>query len=86
MLLQIAEVNCLGFEEFINKFQNVIERCPIVAAAVWDRLPFQNLDEFQQGIETFVDGLTESGMVDSDNNNNKIILVEILLYYYLLFQ
>lgn len=57
----ISEVNALGFEEFIKIFGNVVEMCPLVAAAVWSNLPFQDLESLQNSIETFVDQLPLAG-------------------------
>ncbi|KAF6036905.1 URAD [Bugula neritina] len=59
----ITEVNKMRFKEFIRLFGNVIENCPLVAAAVWSDLPVRNLESLQTSIEKFVDQLSSAGKV-----------------------
>ena len=59
--MQLSEANSLSFEEFISTFDNVIELCPLVAAAVWPQRPFSDLQNFQQAIESFIDALPLEG-------------------------
>ena len=55
------QVNLLNYEEFINRFGNVIEHCPISAAAIWKNRPFQNIYDLHENICKFVDQLPDIG-------------------------
>lgn len=59
--MEISTVNTLPYEDFVNIFGNVVEKCPIITAAVWSRLPFVNLGAFEAAISEFIDALPESG-------------------------
>ena len=60
-LLSMSQVNGLNYEEFIDYFGNIIEHCPICAAAVWKNRPFQNINELHDNICKFVDQLSDIG-------------------------
>ncbi|CAN9506273.1 unnamed protein product [Ophioblennius macclurei] len=59
--MDICAVNALSYEDFVNIFGNVVEKCPIVTAAVWSRRPFGNLNALETAINEFIDELPESG-------------------------
>lgn len=59
--MDISAVNDLSFEEFVNIFGNVVEKCPIVAAAVWSERPFQSFTALERAINDFIDLLPQSG-------------------------
>ncbi|KAM9839861.1 2-oxo-4-hydroxy-4-carboxy-5-ureidoimidazoline decarboxylase [Aulostomus maculatus] len=59
--MEIATVNALPFEDFVNIFGNVVERCPMVTAAVWTMRPFANLNALEVAISEFIDALPDSG-------------------------
>ncbi|KAE8279882.1 2-oxo-4-hydroxy-4-carboxy-5-ureidoimidazoline decarboxylase [Larimichthys crocea] len=59
--MDIAAVNALPYEDFVNIFGNVVEKCPIITAAVWSRRPFVNFTALEAAISEFIDGLPESG-------------------------
>ncbi|XP_041817802.1 2-oxo-4-hydroxy-4-carboxy-5-ureidoimidazoline decarboxylase [Chelmon rostratus] len=61
MTMDIAAVNALPYEDFVNIFGNVVEKCPIVTAAVWSTRPFGNLTALEAAISDFIDALPESG-------------------------
>ncbi|XP_044195626.1 2-oxo-4-hydroxy-4-carboxy-5-ureidoimidazoline decarboxylase [Thunnus albacares] len=61
MNMEIATVNALPYEDFVNIFGNVVEKCPIITAAVWSRRPFVSLGAFEAAISEFIDALPESG-------------------------
>nr|XP_046226799.1 2-oxo-4-hydroxy-4-carboxy-5-ureidoimidazoline decarboxylase [Scatophagus argus] len=61
MIMDIATVNGLPYEDFVNVFGNVVEKCPMITAAVWSRRPFANLTALQAEISEFIDALSESG-------------------------
>ncbi|KAK2170291.1 hypothetical protein LSH36_3g05071 [Paralvinella palmiformis] len=41
-LYYLDEVNNLGYGEFTDIFGNIVEHCPVIAAAVWSRRPFSD--------------------------------------------
>ncbi|XP_028288450.1 2-oxo-4-hydroxy-4-carboxy-5-ureidoimidazoline decarboxylase [Parambassis ranga] len=59
--MDISAVNALSYEDFVNLFGNVVEKCPIITAAVWSRRPFVGLKALEAAISEFIDDLPESG-------------------------
>lgn len=59
--MDIASVNALSYEDFVDAFGNVVERCPIVTAAVWSRRPFVTFSDLAAAISEFIDALPHSG-------------------------
>lgn len=59
--MDFAALNSLSYEEFLNIFGNVVEKCSLVPAAVWSKRPFANLSALEAAINEFIDALPESG-------------------------
>ncbi|KAF7213891.1 2-oxo-4-hydroxy-4-carboxy-5-ureidoimidazoline decarboxylase [Nothobranchius furzeri] len=59
--MDISAVNALPYEDFVNLFGNVVEKCPLVAAAVWTKRPFVSLSLLEAAINEFIDALPEAG-------------------------
>ncbi|XP_061661090.1 2-oxo-4-hydroxy-4-carboxy-5-ureidoimidazoline decarboxylase isoform X2 [Syngnathoides biaculeatus] len=59
--MDLSQVNELPYEDFVKIFGNVVERCPIVAAAVCSQRPFADIDAFEATICDFIDALSEAG-------------------------
>uniref|UniRef100_A0A8C0T904 2-oxo-4-hydroxy-4-carboxy-5-ureidoimidazoline decarboxylase n=1 Tax=Canis lupus familiaris TaxID=9615 RepID=A0A8C0T904_CANLF len=59
--MDIEKVNSMDFGEFVDVFGNVIERCPLIAAAVWSQRPFSNLEDLEKHFFDFIDALPQSG-------------------------
>ncbi|XP_028655323.1 2-oxo-4-hydroxy-4-carboxy-5-ureidoimidazoline decarboxylase [Erpetoichthys calabaricus] len=59
--MNITKVNSFSYEEFIEVFGNVIEKCPIICAAVWSQQPFSNPFDLEVAIQEFIDNLPTSG-------------------------
>ncbi|XP_029004538.1 2-oxo-4-hydroxy-4-carboxy-5-ureidoimidazoline decarboxylase [Betta splendens] len=59
--MDINTVNSLPYEDFVDVFGNVVEKCPLITAAVWSRRPFGNLADLEAAISEFIDALPESG-------------------------
>ncbi|KAM3592962.1 uncharacterized protein V6R79_002641 [Siganus canaliculatus] len=59
--MEISTVNALPYEDFVKIFGNVVEKCPIITAAVWSRRPFVTLAALEAAINAFIDALPESG-------------------------
>ncbi|XP_060949627.1 2-oxo-4-hydroxy-4-carboxy-5-ureidoimidazoline decarboxylase [Limanda limanda] len=59
--MDIGTVNTLSYEDFGNIFGNVVEKCPIIAAAVWSSRPFASLSALEAAFSEFIDALPESG-------------------------
>ncbi|XP_032878722.1 2-oxo-4-hydroxy-4-carboxy-5-ureidoimidazoline decarboxylase-like [Amblyraja radiata] len=53
--------NSMDYEEFVGKFGNVVERCPMIAAAVWSDRPFSSLEALENTFGDFIDSLPPSG-------------------------
>ncbi|XP_066281961.1 2-oxo-4-hydroxy-4-carboxy-5-ureidoimidazoline decarboxylase-like [Branchiostoma lanceolatum] len=54
---QAEVLNKLNFEEFVEKLGNIVEKSPMVAAAVWSKRPFCSLQDVHKAIGDFIDGL-----------------------------
>ncbi|KAK2859474.1 hypothetical protein Q5P01_004094 [Channa striata] len=59
--MDIGAVNALPYDDFVNIFGNVVEKCPVISAAVWSRRPFANLAALEAAVSDFIDALPESG-------------------------
>ncbi|KAI5933519.1 putative 2-oxo-4-hydroxy-4-carboxy-5-ureidoimidazoline decarboxylase [Manis javanica] len=59
--MDIEKVNSMDFGEFVDVFGNVIERCPLIAAAVWSQRPFSGLEDLEKHFFAIVDALPQSG-------------------------
>ncbi|MBN3309790.1 URAD decarboxylase, partial [Amia calva] len=59
--MDMRQVNSLSYEEFVETFGNVVERCPVVAAAVWSGRPFANSHDLEASIGEFIDSLPVAG-------------------------
>lgn len=59
--MDIEKVNAMDFGEFVEVFGNVIERCPLIAAAVWSQRPFSDLEDLEKHFFAFIDALPRSG-------------------------
>ncbi|XP_007898798.1 2-oxo-4-hydroxy-4-carboxy-5-ureidoimidazoline decarboxylase [Callorhinchus milii] len=59
--MDIQYVNSMNYEKFSYVFGNVIEKCPLVAAAVWSKRPFKDILDLENNIEEFIDSLPQSG-------------------------
>ncbi|EGV93368.1 2-oxo-4-hydroxy-4-carboxy-5-ureidoimidazoline decarboxylase [Cricetulus griseus] len=59
--MDMEKVNSMGFREFVDVFGNIIEKCPLVAAAVWSQRPFSDLQDLENHFFAFIDALPRSG-------------------------
>ncbi|KAG7524307.1 2-oxo-4-hydroxy-4-carboxy-5-ureidoimidazoline decarboxylase [Solea senegalensis] len=59
--MDMNAVNSLPFEDFVRIFGNVVEKCPMIAAAVWSQRPFASFLALETAISDFIDALPESG-------------------------
>ena len=60
--MELHEVNNLGFDEFTSIFGNIIEHCPVIAAGVWSKSPFQDFKDIQEGFGWTIDNLPLNGI------------------------
>lgn len=59
--MDITVVNALTYEEFVKLFGNVVEKCPIISAAIWSHRPFKDLADIEAHITDFIHSLPDSG-------------------------
>ena len=59
--LTVSSINELGYREFIVRFDNVVERNSLCAAAVWSRRPFSSFENFVGTMCQFIDDLPQDG-------------------------
>ncbi|KAM9190035.1 putative 2-oxo-4-hydroxy-4-carboxy-5-ureidoimidazoline decarboxylase [Dugong dugon] len=59
--MDIEKVNSMDFRDFVEVFGNVIERCPVAAAAVWSQCPFSDLEDLEKHFCAFIEALPQSG-------------------------
>ena len=60
--MDIHTINALSYEDFVDYLGNVVEKCPIITAAVWSSRPFANLSTLEAALNEFIEALPESGM------------------------
>lgn len=60
--MDISTVNSLSYEDFVDTFGNVVERSPLIVAAIWPYRPFANLSDLEARISELIDSLPESGL------------------------
>ncbi|KAM9604632.1 LOW QUALITY PROTEIN: putative 2-oxo-4-hydroxy-4-carboxy-5-ureidoimidazoline decarboxylase [Trichechus inunguis] len=58
--MNMEKVNSVDFGDFVEVFGNVIERCPLAAAAVRSP-PFSDLEDLEKHFCAFIDALPRSG-------------------------
>ncbi|XP_072333042.1 2-oxo-4-hydroxy-4-carboxy-5-ureidoimidazoline decarboxylase [Scyliorhinus torazame] len=59
--MEMQTVNSMNYEHFLDVFGNVVEKCPLVAAAVWAGRPFSSVSALEKNIGDFIDSLPRSG-------------------------
>lgn len=59
--MDVSSVNALSYEDFVDVLGNVVERCPLVAAAAWSARPFLTLRHLEAAMCSFIDALPLSG-------------------------
>nr|XP_033803455.1 putative 2-oxo-4-hydroxy-4-carboxy-5-ureidoimidazoline decarboxylase [Geotrypetes seraphini] len=59
--MDMRAVNSLNYEEFIDLFGNVVEKCPQIAATVWSKRPFMTTVDLETSIFELIDSQPQSG-------------------------
>ncbi|KAL4660158.1 2-oxo-4-hydroxy-4-carboxy-5-ureidoimidazoline decarboxylase-like [Arapaima gigas] len=59
--MDISAVNSLSCEDFVDIFGNIVEKCPLVAAALWSQRPFSTLEHMEVAAAEFIDSLPVPG-------------------------
>ncbi|XP_020368790.1 2-oxo-4-hydroxy-4-carboxy-5-ureidoimidazoline decarboxylase [Rhincodon typus] len=59
--MEMQVVNSMNYEQFVDVFGNVIEKCPLIAAAVWTKRPFSSVSALEKSFGDFIDSLPRSG-------------------------
>lgn len=77
MNLAVSKVNSLDFEQFTATFGNVVELCPIIAAAAWSDSPFRNADHLQSTLEQCIDALPTEGTAQSHTHTTVTLCVTV---------
>ena len=68
-------INNLKYDNFIEKFGNVVEHCPIIAAVVWAARPFPSFADLFDRFSTVIDSLSMESKdrpLSLSDNNSKI--------------
>ncbi|XP_036600584.1 putative 2-oxo-4-hydroxy-4-carboxy-5-ureidoimidazoline decarboxylase isoform X1 [Trichosurus vulpecula] len=59
--MDIQMVNSMDFGEFVDVLGNIIEKCPLIAAAIWSQRPFTDLADLEKHVFDFIEALPQSG-------------------------
>ncbi|XP_059380114.1 2-oxo-4-hydroxy-4-carboxy-5-ureidoimidazoline decarboxylase [Carassius carassius] len=59
--MDINVVNALTYEDFVKLFGNVVEKCPLISAAIWSHRPFKDLADLEAHVTEFIHSLPDSG-------------------------
>ena len=63
--MRVSEVNTLGFDQFFDIFSNVVERCPLVACALWMVRPYRDAEQLIDAMKGFLDCLPQKGKIQT---------------------
>ncbi|XP_053564461.1 putative 2-oxo-4-hydroxy-4-carboxy-5-ureidoimidazoline decarboxylase isoform X2 [Bombina bombina] len=58
--MDIAAVNLMSYEHFLDIFGNIIEKCPLITGAVWSKRPYSSIAELESCVCEFIDFLPSS--------------------------
>ncbi|KAE8627401.1 hypothetical protein XENTR_v10006972 [Xenopus tropicalis] len=59
--MDLNTINSMSYEEFLDIFGNIIERCPIITAAIWSQFPFASVTELENSVYDFIESLPLTG-------------------------
>ncbi|KAM8977826.1 putative 2-oxo-4-hydroxy-4-carboxy-5-ureidoimidazoline decarboxylase [Pelodytes ibericus] len=59
--MDLNTVNALSFEEFVDIFGNIVEKCPMITGAIWSQRPFSSILELETHVYELIDSLPSSG-------------------------
>ena len=61
--VSVDAVNALDYDEFVERFGNTIEHCPVMAAAAWERRPFTSARDIHSAIADVIDRSQTDGRI-----------------------
>ncbi|XP_063300949.1 putative 2-oxo-4-hydroxy-4-carboxy-5-ureidoimidazoline decarboxylase [Pelobates fuscus] len=59
--MDLNAVNSMNYEEFVDIFGNVVEKCPLITGAIWSKFPFSSVADLEASVYEFIDSLPSSG-------------------------
>ncbi|XP_069616386.1 putative 2-oxo-4-hydroxy-4-carboxy-5-ureidoimidazoline decarboxylase [Ranitomeya imitator] len=59
--MDLEAINAMNYEQFLDIFGNVIEKCPMITATVWSRRPFSSFCDVENSVYEFIESLPTSG-------------------------
>ncbi|NP_001091261.1 2-oxo-4-hydroxy-4-carboxy-5-ureidoimidazoline decarboxylase [Xenopus laevis] len=59
--MDLNTINSMSYEQFLDTFGNIIERCPLVTAAIWSQQPFASVTELENRVFDFIESLPLAG-------------------------
>ncbi|XP_073439453.1 putative 2-oxo-4-hydroxy-4-carboxy-5-ureidoimidazoline decarboxylase isoform X2 [Dendrobates tinctorius] len=59
--MDLEAINSMNYEQFLDIFGNVIEKCPMITAAVWSTRPFSTICDVEDSVYEFIESLPTSG-------------------------
>ncbi|XP_070553738.1 putative 2-oxo-4-hydroxy-4-carboxy-5-ureidoimidazoline decarboxylase [Ptychodera flava] len=59
--LDVGQLNDLTFDEFFQRFQNIIEYGSLITASIWSHRPFRSAKHLHDHFCAFIDGLADDG-------------------------
>ena len=72
--MDIKEINNLGYEEFTDTLEGVLESFPTLVAGLWSRRPFTNIQHLHYELCSIIDALPFEGMYNLLNRLTSAIL------------
>ncbi|XP_073439452.1 putative 2-oxo-4-hydroxy-4-carboxy-5-ureidoimidazoline decarboxylase isoform X1 [Dendrobates tinctorius] len=58
--MDLEAINSMNYEQFLDIFGNVIEKCPMITAAVWSTRPFSTICDVEDSVYEFIESLPTS--------------------------
>ncbi|XP_075448307.1 putative 2-oxo-4-hydroxy-4-carboxy-5-ureidoimidazoline decarboxylase [Ascaphus truei] len=59
--MDLKAVNSMNYEEFMDIFGNMVEKCSLITGAIWSKRPFTSVLQLENCVYEFVDSLPPSG-------------------------
>ncbi|MEE6472591.1 hypothetical protein FKM82_009658 [Ascaphus truei] len=81
--MDLKAVNSMNYEEFMDIFGNIVEKCSLITGAIWSKRPFTSVLQLENCVYEFVDSLPPSGKIILHNYRQNISLLTHKCYFFL---
>ncbi|XP_067942657.1 2-oxo-4-hydroxy-4-carboxy-5-ureidoimidazoline decarboxylase-like [Watersipora subatra] len=72
-MLTISDVNEFSYEQFVDTFKNIIEKCPIAAGSIYEDRPFRSVSCLQASVRGFLKDLPYNAKIGLIRCNHDLV-------------